>query len=64
MSLNEMKARASVPSGLRYLARFWGRRGGSAGFGEGLAGFFGEEKNERMPPLDGGAAGGGAGAGA
>ena len=65
MSLKEMNARASVPSGLRYLARFSGRGAGEggfgAGFGAGFDDFLGDEKNARMPPLDAGAVGGSGG---
>ena len=59
--MNETKARASVPSGLRYLARFSLNTVGATGVGwTTRAGFFGEEKKLRMPPLE---AGGGAGVG-
>ena len=65
MSLNDTKARASVPSGLRYLARFSSSTRGATDTGRTtLAGFFGEEEKKlRMPPLEAGAAGGRGGGG-
>jgi hypothetical protein len=59
MSLNEINARARVPSGLRYRARFSGNGAGAAGLGAGFEGFLGDEKKARMPPLEVEAAGGG-----
>jgi hypothetical protein len=58
MSLNETKARASVPSDLRYRARFSGRLGvGCSAAGWcilSLDAFLGEdEKKLSMPPLVG-----------
>lgn len=56
MSLKEMNARASVPSGFRYRARLSGSGGGVAGFAAAFEDFFGDdEKNERIPPLEAGA---------
>ena len=68
MSLNDTKARARVPSGLRYLARFSSSTVGATGVGwTTRTGFFGEEeKKPRIPPLEAGGAevgGGGGGAG-
>lgn len=68
MSLNATKARASVQSGLRYLARFSGRGlTGSGGDTKGLGGFFELPplKKLRRPPFDagGGSCTGGGGGG-
>lgn len=66
MSLNEINARARVPSGLRYRARLSGNGLGAIGLGAGFEVFLGDdEKKERMPLLEDGTtgtSGGGAGA--
>ena len=55
MSLKEMNARASVPSGFRYRARFSGSGGGATVFGAAFDDFLGDEKKARIPLFDGGA---------
>src|SRR5882762_3100930 len=70
MSLKEMNARARVPSGFRYRARFSGRGVGAVvvvavGFdAAAFDGFLGDEKKARTTPPFGAGAAGCAGAGA